>query len=856
MRANNTSGVANFDKRALQLLAGSFEDAGLPFGSVDRYSLTSTSSVKASQVEELMGELKGRYDLILALGAEPLKRLCNTKKVMDKYAGSLTWNAALDAWILPTYHPSVVYVGDKKTLNYRYDQFDILFDHIHRAVALLNDELPWPAKDGYTSEMQFIGHDGECVDGRWTGYYETNEAETDTAQRIFALWLDILDRARVESAPGAPKKTVTFAIDTESRNLNVFGQQAFLMLQVYDGDRAYAFNAAVLHHPQVEPLVKLFLIHGSARFCLWNTKYDRQVIWHEFGVSLEDRDVDGMILSMGITEKGRQCGLKYRSRQDLGAPFYEEELDQYLDQNNIDYSMIPPHILFVYGCKDVYYTFHEIPILVKRVQAEGTMRSVTDLLMPAQRVLADVEYQGMGVDLDYARTTSAAWEPKIEEAIQRVQEYAQSVGFPFADSGIGAPYKVVCECVPVRAHFHLEGARVLSYRKLLRDAGFELDPCERCENKRYVTRVDTTLNVNSSKQMAHLCFDVLNMKELPEPYDPRTTSKVFWEFNANHQLAKLVAEYKELQYLRRNFLEGVQRFVAEDGKVHPDFLLFGTKTGRLAIHNPAMQTVPQHGSNAKAAKRLFVADSDSALIINVDYKSLEMFMAHHLTGDPKLLENLTGEYDIHTALAAVVYRKSPDDITKDERQSVKSVNFGAGYGISGFKLALDPAMEEATGGDPDVAQEFIDAFWNLYSVWAQKCVEWRAQAQSEQFLTTEMGRKRRWNLITKDNKNKVNNQAINFPGQSMASDLCLSSLIRLHPELQRRGWGRVLLTVHDSLVFQVERAHIHDAVRLITETMTTPPFETSTPFAVDVEIGTSYGEKEEYDPLASYTLAH
>ncbi len=515
--------------------------------------------------------------------------------------------------------------------------------------------------------------------------------------------------------------------------------------------------------------------------------------------------------------------------------------------------MIPPDVLAEYGCKDVYYTYHEIPILLKRVHAEGTIQSVRNTLMPAQRTLADVEYQGMACDLEFAKTTSAEWLPKIDNAIKDVQDYAREQGFPLDPDTTGSQsYKAVCGCVPVRSRYHLEGSRVSSYAKILREANHKLDECGSCQNRRYRTYVDTTLNVNSPKQMNHLCFAILGMKRLP--YEPESCGKEFWKLNANHPLAKLVSEYKELQYLRRNFLEGVQRFIAEDGKVHPDFLLFGTKTGRLAIHDPAAQTIPQHGENAKTAKKLFVADED-CLVVNCDYKSLEMFVAHHLTGDPILLENLLGEWDVHTALAAKVYSKNSADITPDERQSVKSVNFGAGYGISGFKLALDPAMEQATGGDPDVAQEFIDTFWDMYSVWAAKCDEWQAMAHDQQFLTTELGRKRRWNLITGDNKNKVNNQAINFPGQSMASDLCLRSLIKCHAALQERGWGRVLLTVHDSLVFNIRKEHIHEAVALVEQIMTTPPFETETPFSVDIAVGYNYGETEKYDPEKDYVTA-
>lgn len=842
IRSNVFSGFG-FDKKADQLLGGSFADAGMEYRDIARYSLTSKGTVNGNAKGELLTELaKGQHKLILAVGAEAMKLLCKTPKTLDQYAGSLTWNKTLQTWILPSHHPSVVYVGPKETLNSRYDKFDFLYDHVQRAADLALGRLEFPPIDGHEVPWEFIGHDGvQERDGRWEGYYEATEAELTRAEDIFSNWLGLLDYDRT-----GENQTLKFAIDTESCNLNIFKPESYLMLQVYDGEKAYAFNAGVILHPQVHPLVKLFLGHGQARFYLWNTKYDRQVLRHNHGTDLEDRDLDGMILAMGTTEKGKQCGLKYRSRQDQNAPFYEEGLDEWLDKADINYSHIPPHVLAEYGCKDVFYTYHEIPILLKRVRAEGTMASVKNTLMPAQRVLADVEYQGMSVDLAYAQETSADWEPKIDAAIKVVQDYAREQGFPLdADTTGSQSYKAVCGCVPVRGQFHLEGKRVSSFAKALRDANIRVDDCDDCENKRYRTYADGTLNVNSPKQMNHLCFDILKMKRLP--YDPESCGKEFWKFNANHPLAKLVAEYKELLYLRRNFLEGVQRFVAEDGKVHPDFLLFGTKTGRLAVHSPAMQTVPQHGENAKVAKRIFVADEDS-LVVNVDYKSLEMFIAHHLTGDPVLLANLLGEWDVHTALAAVVYNKPPEDITKEERQSVKSVNFGAGYGISGFKLALDPAMEEATGGDPDVAQEFIDAFWRMYAVWDAKCAEWRAQAHDVQYLTTEMGRKRRWNLITKDNRNKVNNQAINFPGQSMASDLCLSSLIRIHTELQARGWGRVLLTVHDSIVFNIKKAFIHEAIEMIEREMTTPPFETDTPFAVDIELGVNYGDKEAYDP--------
>lgn len=848
IRAVKSVMQANWDKRATQLLAGTFEDAGLDYSKIRKYSLTfPDGNVSLLTARKELLPLLGQHRLVLALGAEPLKLLCDTKKVMDDYQGSLTYHEGMENWILPSYHPSVVYVGPKETLNPRYDKFDCLYDHIHRAADLINGKMEFPAWPHETCTWEWVGHTGsQNEDGTWTGYYEATDEEIRKAKKYFTTWLDFLDSGNTELLPAK------VALDTESRDLNIFRDKAFLMLQICDGVDAHAFNAGVVLHPSVKPLVTRFLKHPEIRFIIHNSKYDRQVTRHNFGTDLDNRTICTLAMALGTTEKAKQTSLKYQSRQKLNAPFYEEELGNYkLPDGSVDFSLINPETLAEYGCKDVYYGYELMPILAREIKREGTSASVRDTLNPGQNTFADMEYEGFYVDQEYLKAKSAEWLPRIEGAIKVVQTYAKKKEFP-QDPDItgGQDYKDVCDCVPTRARFHLEGLRVNSYGKKIRElTSITVPDCDLCNNKRYITRNDTTLNVNSPKHMQHLCFDILKMKELPS--GGRSCDKEFWKFNGNHELSNLVAEYKELQYLRRNFLEGLQRFIAEDGKVHPNFNIFGAKTGRLSVNNPAMQTVPKHSPNAKEVRKAIVADP-GCYVIDVDYSSLEMYMAHHLTGDEVLLENLTGEWDVHTALAAKVYMKDPGSIDKKERQSVKSVNFGAGYGISGFKLALDPAMEEATGGDPERAQEFLDTFWGMYKVWAAQCDVWREKALTEFYLTTELGRKRRWNLITADNMNKVKNQAINFPGQSMASDLCLRSLIKVHWGLKERGWGRAILTVHDALVYIVKQEFVHEAVEYIVREMTTPPFETSTPFKVDVEIGLNYGEKEEYDPQKDY----
>jgi DNA polymerase-1 len=196
-----------------------------------------------------------------------------------------------------------------------------------------------------------------------------------------------------------------------------------------------------------------------------------------------------------------------------------------------------------------------------------------------------------------------------------------------------------------------------------------------------------------------------------------------------------------------------------------------------------------------------------------------------------------------------------EEVTAEERQSAKPVNFGAGYNIKAKKLSRDKNLVKITDGEAPKAQMFLDAFWASYHQWDAARKQWIQEAMANCELTTEMGRKRRWSLITSDNSWKVENQACNFKGQSMASDLCLTSLIKLEAMLTERGWGRVMISVHDSIVFSIKPQFMHEAVALIKKVMTTPDFETEINFKVDVTVGKNYGDQESYDPSKDYVKA-
>ena len=163
------------------------------------------------------------------------------------------------------------------------------------------------------------------------------------------------------------------------------------------------------------------------------------------------------------------AGLKYLARQYCNAPFWDEGLKKWLsnDKTKINYGHIRPDVLAEYGCLDVYYTYKLRRILRALVAREGTTDLVRNTLLPAQRTFADLEFEGIFVDMDYAHSLQEEWEPVIDAAITKVQEYAREHGFP-KDPGVvkGQVFREICKCVPMSMHSVLDGARCTSFANI------------------------------------------------------------------------------------------------------------------------------------------------------------------------------------------------------------------------------------------------------------------------------------------------------------------------------------------------------------------------------------------------------
>jgi DNA polymerase I-like protein with 3'-5' exonuclease and polymerase domains len=782
----------------------------------------------------------------------------------------MTWNADIERFVIPTFHPSAIIHGNT-------GYYDDLYSAMQRAARISQGRLQLPPPGGHRIDWELIGHRGEKVmredsprHWTWTGHFEATDAEVDRARELVEYWLEVMDL----------ENDFHCGLDTESRNTNFFDPMT--MLQLYDPveNKAYAFTYGVIE--RIRDLIAKLLGHPRFKPRLWNTAYDRQVIRHWLGAELEDRDTDGMVYANGTTEKMEQTSLKYQARMHCNAPYYEEKLDEWLPAKDSPFDQVPPDVLAEYGCEDTFWTYQLCDILPELCTEEGTLTLCDTLLIEAQRAFADVEFDGCYIDTEYAAGLEEEWVPLIDEAVQKVKDYAEAQGFPKDQKAVGAQTKpIVCpKCVPPevaqdlvaqvedrkewrawlneRCRWEVIKAERESVEKRFPDLaiiwpadtprGQATDPsCKTCMKRRFVLVPDREINVRSFVQMQHLAFDMLKMKPGP---GGRSCDKDFWELNSAHDLAKLVGDYRETDHLLRSYVRGTVDDLAQDGRIHPDFLLAGTVTGRLAIHNPPLQTLPKHQVNplkAKMIRKLFKA-SPGMVIVDADYSNLELFVSHHYSKDPNLLRALT-EQDFHRATASAIFETPYDDVTSYQRFLSKFVTFGIAYGRQAYSLAQGE-LKEITGGDESVAQEYIDNFWSLYPDWYSQYQQWQEDALTLGEIQTPLGRKRRWRIIPPHLRQSIRNQAVNFPMQSLASDTCLDALIRLNRRFKENGWGRVLFTVHDSLVCEVREEVKAEAIELIRFEMEHPSYETTTPFAVNVEVGPSLGEVTDWEVAA------
>jgi DNA polymerase-1 len=257
-------------------------------------------------------------------------------------------------------------------------------------------------------------------------------------------------------------------------------------------------------------------------------------------------------------------------------------------------------------------------------------------------------------------------------------------------------------------------------------------------------------------------------------------------------------------------------------------------TGRLSSSDPNLQNIPIRTALGRRIRRAFVAGEPTLVLLAADYSQIELRILAHVSGDEHLKDAFARQADIHRETAARVLHKDPDDITKDERSMAKMVNFGLAYGMSDFGLASRANIPRRE------AQEFINSYFAAYSGISYYMMAIKETAKAQGWVETLLGRKRQIPELRASNpalRGAGERMAINMPIQGTAADIQKIAMIRVAERLRDSGLhARLLLTVHDELLFETPRDEVEALAAIVRETME-GAMPLSVPLVVDVKVG-------------------
>jgi len=351
-------------------------------------------------------------------------------------------------------------------------------------------------------------------------------------------------------------------------------------------------------------------------------------------------------------------------------------------------------------------------------------------------------------------------------------------------------------------------------------------------------------NINSPKQLGDVLFNKLNLPK-PMKYGKgktiSTAVDVLEGLAAEHEVPRMVLDYRQLSKLKSTYVDALPALLNSCTlRLHTTFNMAGSATGRLSSVNPNLQNIPIRTEMGREIRAAFIAEPGHVLL-SADYSQIELRLLAHFSGDKLLVEAYRAGEDIHTLTASQVFGVPPLMVNAEHRRRAKAVNFGIVYGLSAFGLS------QQIGIDTKEAKRFIDAYFEKYSGVREFIDRTLEQARRDQKVATLFGRVRPIPDIHSKNFNLrgfAERTAVNTPLQGTAADLIKLAMIRIDAELRERKLrSRMLLQVHDELVFEVPDGEVDTMKRLVTERME-HVYELKVPLRVEVGTGPNWRDLE------------
>jgi DNA polymerase-1 len=390
----------------------------------------------------------------------------------------------------------------------------------------------------------------------------------------------------------------------------------------------------------------------------------------------------------------------------------------------------------------------------------------------------------------------------------------------------------------------MELAGVKFSPKIIRKVDSELDILIKTTEEKIFEITGEHFNLNSTKQLAEVLFEKMKLKPSKKIKTGYSTSEEALKgvciLNPEYsELISLILSHREYRKLKTTYtLTLIDEINEKTGRIHSEFKQTGTATGRLSSQNPNMQNLPQKGEIAKKIKSAFIAEKGFKFI-SFDYSQIELRILAHLSKDKHLIEAYLENKDIHSITAKKILGISDSEITEEIRRIAKAVNFGVLYGLSPFGLSRDTGITLAE------SKKFIEEYYNVYSGVKEYFERHIKFVKENGFTETLLGRKRFIKDINSKNKmvrQRAERMALNAPIQGSAADVIKLAMIKtLDFIINNQINAKLILQVHDELIFEVENKFVDDFFNDIKSIMENV-IRLDVPLTVNGKIGNHFGE--------------
>jgi DNA polymerase I len=515
-----------------------------------------------------------------------------------------------------------------------------------------------------------------------------------------------------------------------------------------------------------------------------NLKYDF-IVLSRHGLNVTPLGFDTMIAEWLRNPISRNLGLKNLCwvRLDIQMTEIEELIGK--GKNQVTMADVPISLAAPYAVADAVIVLRLVDQLKDDLEECNSTKLFEEIELPLIPVLADMEMNGIALDTEFLLLLSKDLEKRLRDIESRIYE---AVGEPF--------------------------------------------------------------NINSTQQLSRALFDRIKLN--PPDRTQRTSSGYFSTSAAvldgmkgQHPVIDWILEYRELSKLKSTYVDSLPLQVnPKTGRVHTAYSQTGSVTGRIASSEPNLQNIPIRSELGRMVRKAFIADPGYQLL-SVDYSQVELRIAAHMADDQVMLDAFRADQDIHAATAAAIYNVPIEKVTKDMRRHAKGVNFAVLYGMSPFGLSRSTDLTLAE------AENFIEAYFIRFPGIKRYLDGMRRMAAEKGYVETLLGRRRYFpDLKTQSNqmiRNREEREAINAPIQGTAADIMKLAMVKVHDALRERGSNaRMLLQVHDELVFEVPEAEINETTKVIREVMENA-YQLNIPLRTDARCGLNWDELHAID---------